>query len=228
MEIFQAAYNGLSEFINSISGGIIAAIFNWMLIQRAGVDGVAAITVVNYLLMLGYMVFFAIGDSCQVMTSQNFGAKNARRMSKFIRLASWLILMLSLFFITVLLSQSEGLILLFVDNQGSEKTIALAQVFVSYLWPAFIFVGMNILLSSYLTSVQLAFESGVIALCRSLILPAGLLISLYPLFDDYRFVLAIPITEALTFLLAAGYFIHYRPKNMIAPKTNGSFKSPLI
>ncbi len=41
MEVFQAAYNGISEFINEVSGAIIAFIFNWMLIQRAGVDGVA-------------------------------------------------------------------------------------------------------------------------------------------------------------------------------------------
>ena len=45
-----------------------------MLIQRAGVNGVAAITVVNYLLVLGFMMFFAISDTIQVMISQNFGA----------------------------------------------------------------------------------------------------------------------------------------------------------
>ena len=215
-EVFQAAYNGISEFIDSISAGVIAAIFNWMLIQRAGVDGVAAITVVNYLLLLGYMVFFAIGDSCQVMTSQNFGAKNAHRMNQFMRLACWLIVIVSLICLTILLSDSKTLILLFIDDGNSENAVALAQAFIRYLWPVFIFVGINILLSSYLTSVHLPFQSGVVALCRSFILPAGLLIILYPLFDDYRFVLAIPAAEALTFLMAAGYFIRYRPKKMIA------------
>ncbi len=215
-EIFQAAYNGLSEFINSISAGVIAAIFNWMLIQRAGVDGVAAITVVNYLLMLGYMVFFAIGDSTQVMTSQNYGAKNARRMNKFLRLACWLILLVTIICLSVLLSNNEPLILLFIDDSDSHNTVILAQTFIAYLWPAFIFVGINILLSSYLTSIHLAFQSGVVALCRSFILPAGLLIALYPLFDDYRFVLALPAAEALTFILAAAYFIRHRPKKMVA------------
>ncbi|WP_276206946.1 MATE family efflux transporter [Oceanicoccus sagamiensis] len=215
LEVFQAAYNGLSEFINNISAGILAAIFNWMLIQRAGVDGVAAITVVNYLLMIGYMAFFAIGDSCQVMTSQNYGAKNARRMNKFLRLAGWLALSLSLIFITVLLSQNEALILLFVDDNDSEKTIALAQVFVTYLWPTFIFVGINIILSSYLTAIHLAFQSGVVALLRSLVLPVVLLLAFYPLFDDFRFILALPTAEALTFFLAAAYFIRYRPKRMV-------------
>ena len=45
-EVFQAAYNGISEFINEVSGAIIAFVFNWMLIQRAGVVGVAAITMI--------------------------------------------------------------------------------------------------------------------------------------------------------------------------------------
>ena len=73
-EVLQAAYNGVSEFINESSGGIIAFIFNWMLVERAGVNGVAAITVVNYLMLLGFMMFFSISDTVTVMVSQNFGA----------------------------------------------------------------------------------------------------------------------------------------------------------
>ena len=65
-EVFQAAYNGISEFINEISGGVIVLIFNWMLLQRFGVMGVAAITVVNYILMLGFMMFFNL-DTIEVM-----------------------------------------------------------------------------------------------------------------------------------------------------------------
>ena len=62
MEVFQAAYNGISEFINEVSGAIIAFVFNWMLIQRAGVDGVAAITVCKlYVDDRLYDVFFHRG-----------------------------------------------------------------------------------------------------------------------------------------------------------------------
>ena len=81
-EVFQAAYNGISEFINEVSGALIAFIFNWMLIQRAGVTGVAAaITLVNYLLFIGFMAYFAISDSIQVIISQNYGARNPQRIT---------------------------------------------------------------------------------------------------------------------------------------------------
>ena len=79
-EVFQAAYNGISEFINEVSGALIGFIFNWMLIQRAGVTGVAAITLVNYLLFIGFMAYFAISDSIQVIVSQNYGARKPQRI----------------------------------------------------------------------------------------------------------------------------------------------------
>ena len=162
-EVFQAAYNGISEFINEISGGIIALVFNWMLIQRSGVDGVAAITVVNYLLMLGFMAFFAISDSIQVMVSQNFGAGNSQRIRAFMVTAMITVALMGVAFIGTLLFAGESLILMFVDDQNSGETVALANSFITYVWPLFLFVGFNMLVSGYLTAIHLPFQSGLIA-----------------------------------------------------------------
>lgn len=210
-EVFQAAYNGVSEFINEISAGVIALIFNWMLIQRAGVDGVAAITVVNYLLMIGFMFFFSIGDTSQVMISQNFGARNPQRVRQFLTLAASIVIVISAFCIFLLLGFNEPLIYLFIEDEGSEQTFALAQEFVGYAWPLFLFAGINMLISAYLTALHLAFQSGVVALSRSLILPAFFLLVLYFVFTDYRFVIALPIAEAATFVIALTLYRMYSP-----------------
>ncbi|MEM7019641.1 MAG: MATE family efflux transporter [Pseudomonadota bacterium] len=214
-EVFQAAYNGISEFINEVSGGIIAFIFNWMLIQRAGVHGVAAITVVNYLMLLGFMMFFAISDTVQVMISQNFGARQAKRIRAFLQTAGSSITLLSIACIITLLTASEPLIYLFVEDQNSTETVALAKEFVTYVWPLFLFAGFNMLISGYLTAIHLPFQSGLVALCRSLILPASLLILFYFLFSDYYFVAAISVAEGLTFILATALFILHRPEKAI-------------
>lgn len=217
MEVFQAAYNGISEFINEISGGLIALLFNWMLIQRAGVEGVAAITVVNYLLMVGFMVFFAISDSGQVMISQNFGAKRADRIRAFLKVAASLTLFLSLSFAAILLTLSEPLIYLFVDDSNqSTSTVELAVEFASYVWPVFLVAGINMLFSGYLTAVHLPFQSGVVALCRSLLLPAGFLTLFYFLLPGNLFVLALTVAEGITFALALTLFISHRPEKVIA------------
>ncbi|MFQ3229957.1 MATE family efflux transporter [Reinekea sp.] len=215
-EVIQAAYNGLSEFINEISGGIIAFLFNLMLIHRAGVDGVAAMTVMNYLMMMGFMVFFAISDTSQVMMSQNFGAQNRKRMNKFFLVAACNVLLISVSCIFLLLFFNESLILIFLSDEGSEAALALATEFVHYVWPLFLFAGLNMLISGYLTSIHLAFQSGVVAICRSLILPATLLSSLYYLLPDYRFIYALAIGEVLTFALAVFYLVHHRPSRALA------------
>ena len=216
MEVFQAAYNGISEFINEVSGAIIAFIFNWMLIQRAGVDGVAAITVVNYMLMTGFMMFFAIEDTSQVMISQNYGAKNAQRTRAFLKTACVIVASLSLCFITILLTASEPLIYLFVNEKGSEQTVILALEFVNYVWPIFIFAGFNMMITGYLTAIHLPFQSALLAMSRGLILPTGLLIIFYSLLSDLRFIAALSIAEGVAFILAIALFLRYSPQKAIS------------
>ena len=44
---------------------------------------VAAISVVNYVMMIGFMVYFSISDTISVLVSQNYGARDADRVSAF-------------------------------------------------------------------------------------------------------------------------------------------------
>ena len=214
-EVLQAAYNGVSEFINESSGGIIAFIFNWMLIDRAGVNGVAAMTVVNYLMLLGFMMFFSISDTVTVMVSQNFGAGYVQRIEAFLKLASSLVAITSATFVWLLLTMSEEMISMFVDEQNSAEMILLAKEFLPFIWPVFLFVGFNMLVSGYLTAVHQPFESGVIALLRSLVLPAGFLLLFYFLLSDYEFVVALSVAEGIAFFIAAALFFRQRPSEVL-------------
>ena len=215
-EIFQAAYNGISEFINEVSGGIVALILNWMLIQRVGVAGVAAITVVNYLMLLGFMVFFAVADTIGVMVSQNYGARDAKRISAFMATAGVTIAFVSAASIAILLMASKPMILLFVDGRDSEAMVAMATDFVTYVWPLFLFAGANMLMSGYLTAIHRPFQSGVVALCRGLVLPATFLVLGYYLFADYRFVAALPVAEGVAAVLALALVFQHSPKKAVA------------
>lgn len=214
-EVFQAAYNGISEFINEVSGAIIAFIFNWMLIQRAGVTGVAAITLVNYLLYVGFMVFFSISDSIQVMISQNFGARNGQRIRSFMYTSGGFIVASGFSFILILLNGSDVLIGLFINTEQNPETVYLASEFVSYIWPIFIFAGFNMLISGYLTAIHLPFQSAVVATSRSLIMPIGFLILFYTLLSDYLFVAAISIAEGVSFLIAVFLYLRHSPAKVL-------------
>ena len=190
-----------------------------MLIQRAGVNGVAAITVVNYVMLLGFMVFFAISDTIQVMISQNFGARNAARIGVFLRAAGSTIGVLSVVFIAVLLTASAPIIRVFVDDRNSVEMVVMAMEFVTYIWPLFLFAGTNMLISGYLTAIHRPFQSGVVALCRSLILPAAFLVLGFWLLSDHRFVVALPAAEGVTCVLALVLFLQHLPAKAVRDRS---------
>jgi Na+-driven multidrug efflux pump len=165
--------------------------------------------------MLGFMAFFAISDSIQVMVSQNFGAGNSQRIRAFMITAMITVALVGVAFISALLIAGESLILMFVDDKNSGETVALANSFITYVWPLFLFVGFNMLVSGYLTAIHLPFQSGLIALCRSLVFPASLLILFYFILADNLFIVALPVAEAISFVLAVAIFWHYTPAKVM-------------
>jgi putative MATE family efflux protein len=213
--VFRAAYNGFSEFANEISLGLITLLFNWVMITRLGVEGVAAFTIISYLLMIGLEVCYGISESLQPTVSKNLGARQPARIVRFMTAAvisSCLIgLAVSLLFILV----PEMLVSIFL-REGESGTETIAVAFIAVFWPAFLFNGMNITLASYFTALHKPMQSAAIAISRSLLLPGlGLLILPYWLGDKGIFI-SIPLAEALTFALALLLVSLNRPSKIVA------------
>ncbi len=78
----------------------------------------------------------------------------------------------------LLLGFTDPIIQAFLD-EDSQQASALAYEFVWTLWPIFLFNGLSITISAYLTAIHHAKPSAVVALSRSLILPCGLLVLFY-------------------------------------------------
>lgn len=126
-----------------------------------------------------------------------------------------------------------AVILLFPDPMigiflpaGELHTINTARIFLSYFWPAMLVNGINIVFSSYLTSLHKAAHSAAIALLRSLVLPAMLVISLSALMGDVGIFIAIPLAEYATLAVALLFFSGNRPGRVLA-EGRGIKKLPL-
>lgn len=212
--VLKAAYNGFSEFANELSIGLITLLFNWVMITRLGVPGVAAFTIINYLLFIGLEVCYGISESLQPTVSKNLGAKQPKRISRFMLAAVLSSFTIGLLVSSLLLFMPETLISLFL-REGEDRTVEIALTFIALFWPAFLFNGMNITLASYFTALHKPLQSASIAVSRSLVLP-GLGLLLLPLwFGDKGVYLAIPIAEAITFILAVLLVSRYRPADLI-------------
>jgi putative MATE family efflux protein len=199
-KITQAAANGVSEFANELSIGIMTLVFNWVMITRLGVDGVAAFAVISYIVYLGVMICYGISESLQPTISKNFGAKQPARIRAFLSVALFASFIVGVIFAALLAIFPDFLIGLFL-NDDELATTKIALTFMAVFWPAVIFNGMNISLTSYFTAMHRPVESAIIAFARSLIVPAICLLTLPHFLGDMGIYISIPIAEALTFIL---------------------------
>ncbi len=213
-ELGLAAYNGLSECTNELSVGLLTLLFNWIMIKRLGVDGVAAFTIINYLLFVGLMISYGIADSLQPLISTNFGARQPDRIKSFVWVASISVFALGVIMASLLLIAPETMIGVFL-KEGEAGALSIARQFALLFWPAFLFSGLNIVISSYLTSIQKPLPSAVVSISRSLLFPATFLLLLPMMFGDNGIFVAIPVAELITLCIAFILLMTNRPGKLV-------------
>ncbi len=210
----RAAFNGMSDFANEASASATALIFNWVMMNRFGVAGVAAFAVVNYILYAGLMFAFAIGDSLQTVVSHCFGARDVERIRRFMRIAIGAVICLGLGAAATLLVAPGHLIDLFLDSD-SAATGRIASDFIAWFWPTFLFNGVTICLTAYATAMQKPLPSALVAVSRSLLLPGAFLLLLPAALGDAGVFAAIPAAEFVGMLLAVHVYRRYSPQRLV-------------
>ena len=213
-EIPRAAFNGFSEFLTETSAGFIVLVFNWILITNIGSMGVAAFTVVDYLMYFSMLIFYGVGDGISPLVSVNFGAKKPDRIFTFFKMGLITNLIIAAFVTVLLLSLSEEMVGIFLPS-GEEDISKLSISIVSIVWPMLIFAGVNVAFISYFTGMQCAKESALIALARSIIFPIILILLFWNLFGFMSAFYALPVSELCVFIMSIFIFKNRLPKNLI-------------
>ena len=213
-EMGKVAYNGLSEFANQLSAAIVILVFNWIMIGRFGVEGVAAFTIMHYLFFAEQIVVYGFSDALQPIVSTNFGARKADRISGFLALASVCVAIVGFSLVGMLLLIPEKLAGLFLDN-GTGATLEITLAFIALSWPAFLWNGFNVLLSAYFTAIHKPLPSAVIALSRTLVLPILFLAILPIFFGDAGIFVTFSVAEFVTFLCVLYFFSLMTPRRVV-------------
>jgi MATE family, multidrug efflux pump len=209
-ELWKACYNGLSELTNEISAGIVVLIFNWIMISRMGVSGVAAFSVINYTLGFGIMISYGISDSILPIISTNYGAGHPERIRSFLIISGSHIFGLGVTLFSLLAYFPEQMIDVFLESDEL-ATAKIALEFTGAMKWVFLFVGLNMIFSAYHTAMHRPMESAAIALLRSLILPVSALVLLPTILGDPGIYFALPLAEFITLMIALVMFIKNRP-----------------
>ncbi|MGL4450587.1 MAG: MATE family efflux transporter [Sarcina sp.] len=198
--IWPVIYNGSSEAVASVAAAVSAFLFNMAFIKLIGEAGVAAFTSINYVAQFGCFIVFGISDGIASLVSYNYGAEKFDRVKKTMIFSLKIIMIIGIMTFGMIFFFGENLIQLFVASEKEVLEIAVAgsKIFAF----AFLLTGVNILFSSYFTSIGYAKESIIIAGGRGLIFITIGIIVLPMIFGVNGIWMTIPFAELMTFLIS--------------------------
>lgn len=197
-------YNGSSEMFSTLSASITTFIFNVILMKNIGQTGVAAFTVILYTNSIIRITLYGLAQALQPIISYNLGARNIKSIYKVLKTALISGGIISLVSFSTMAFYGKSIIALFIkDNLDLELFTSNAS---NYYILSYIFLFINIIIGTYHTSIEKAFESVAIAILHSFVLVVFFLYILPLYMGEKGIWLAVPFAEATTVFFSV-YFL---------------------
>ncbi|AFS79121.1 MATE efflux family protein [Gottschalkia acidurici 9a] len=162
------AYNGSSEAITQLCGGLSTMLFNWILIKKFGEVGISAFATVQYISLVINAIIIGISRGVAAIISVNFGGRLFNRVKHTLTLAIKTVTIVGFICTIVLLIFKNPLISIFI--QDNQEVFLNAQEIIVYYSFNFIFVGANVVINTFYTAINDPKRSAVLAISRYLLL----------------------------------------------------------
>lgn len=204
---------GFPSLIAQLSSGIVMIVFNGIILKLEGNTGVAAYGVIANISLVIVAVYTGISQGVQPLISTFYGIGNDKQTRTMLRYAMTTMLTVSCAVYLLIFIFAQPITAVF----NSENNIELQRIAVIGLKLYFIsivFVGYNIILATFFTSVEKALPSHILSLLRGLILIIPMAFFMSALWGMTGVWLAYPITEFFTALLGCLYSRYSSSKSL--------------
>ncbi|MGB4177709.1 MAG: MATE family efflux transporter [Halanaerobiales bacterium] len=207
INVFSAICSlGMSSLITELSSGIVLIIFNLLILNLTGNLGVAAYGIVANLALVATAVFVGIGQGIQPLASRDFGKGRLEELKKTLQYAIVLSILIAVFFNLIAFAFTDKLVSIF-NSEDNLKLAGLAGKGLRLYFTGFIFAGLNIVITAYLSAIQRAGQAFFISIGRGFIAIIPLALILSYLFAMEGVWLSFPAAEVTTAMISAYYLI---------------------
>ena len=208
--------NGSAEFISQISVSITTAIFNWVLLERLGINGVAALTIIGYVFFIHSMIITGIAVGIHPVISYNYGAKNMDMILELMTIAVKAVSFVGVLVFAVSFAAPE--IIISVFSRENAELLEIGRFGLRCFSVAFLLNGYNFIATVFFTSIGEAKIAALVSCLRSLVLVITFLMVLPHIFGDKGIWFTTPLTEVVTFVIAYQLVNNAKEKISYVPK----------
>lgn len=198
----KSCANGVSEMVGQAAAAVTTLMFNTVMVQLIGENGVAAVTVIIYAQFMVSTIFIGFSMGCAPVIAFNFGACNRTTLRRVFRSCLLCVGAASVAASLLSLAGAPAVACLFAP-EGHEVN-QLASDGLRLFSASFLFAGTNLFASAAFTALSNGALSALISFLRPFgLVPAALLV-LPGMLGVTGVWVAVPIAEAITFVVSAG------------------------
>ncbi|NCE65332.1 MATE family efflux transporter [Pseudoflavonifractor sp. 524-17] len=206
----SAVTNGCSEMATALVTGIITMMFNWTMLHYAGEDGVAAVTIIMYVLMFASSLYTGYSYGVAPMLSYYYGEKNQEKLKKLVSTSLKVIAVISLVTVAASFAATKPLVSVFARPDNPVYDLAVTGNRICTL--ALFFIGFNIFASGMFTALSNGIISAILAFSRSFVFMLITMLILPVILGVNGIWLATPVAELMALALSALMFVKYRKR----------------
>ena len=197
--ILKVVTNGSSEMVTMLFSSIVMIFMNNRMMQYAGEDGVAAISILLTAQSLLTSIYIGYATGVAPITSFNFGRQDSNNLKRLHRINMKWIIILSIATFLISLPLAKPLISIYTRVGTNVFDIAYSGYYLFAI--SFLFMGFGIYCSSMFTAFNDGKTSALISFLRSFVFMLGSLSILPHLFEINGVWLAVPVAEMCSMFL---------------------------
>lgn len=205
---------GFPSLIAQVSSGIVMITFNAIILKLEGNTGVAAYGVIANISLVIVAIYTGIAQGVQPLISTFYGIGNDKQTRTVLRYAMITMLTASCAVYLLILFFAQPITAVF----NSENNMELERIAVDGLKLYFLsaaFIGYNIILATFFTSIEKALPAHFLSILRGLVLIIPMAFFLSALWGMTGVWLTYPVTEFLTALLGFVIDRHYKKSRFV-------------
>ena len=206
----SAASNGCSEMATALVTGIVTMMFNWTMLHYVGEDGVAAVTIIMYVLMFASSLYTGYSYGVAPMLSFYYGEQNREKLKKLVGLSMKVIAVISVITAAASFVMTRPLVSVFARTDNPVYNLAVTGNRICTA--ALFFIGFNIFASGMFTALSNGIVSAVLAFSRSFVFMLITMIVLPLILGVNGIWLATPAAELMALSLSFFMLLKYRKR----------------
>ncbi len=206
----DAAANGCSEMATALVTGIVTMAFNWTMLHYVGEDGVAAVTIIMYVLMFASSLYTGYSYGVAPMLSFYHGEQNHEKLKNLAAVSVKVIAVISGLTAAASFVLTRPLVSVFArpDNPVYDLAVTGNRICTA----ALLFLGFNIFASGMFTALSNGAVSALLAFSRSFVFMLITMTVLPRIWGVNGVWLATPAAELMALVMSAFLFLKYKKR----------------